>query len=1778
VALVISLAACFSSPGVWAQATGMQAVHGAATVSTQGNLTTITTQNGAGSAHSALNWQSFGVAAGSTTQFLQPSATSTSINRVLGNNPSAIFGNLSSNGRLVLVNPSGIAVGAGAVVDTAGFTASTLGMTQSDAVAGRLRFGSAGAVGAAAGLSVDGRILARSGDIVLIAPHVQAGAAALIESPNGATVLAAGQKLELTGRGLEGIHLELQAPDNQAINLGHLSGDAVGVFAGTLKHSGQISAQAVSVQGGKVVLQAAGDTLVSGSIKASALDAKGGNIDVLGQRVALQAGASLDASGAAGGGNVRVGGDFQGRNPDVVNATQTHFDRDATIRADATESGQGGRVIVWADDQTRGDGTISARGGALGGDGGFVEVSGKHRLAFNATVDTRAPLGKTGTLMLDPDDITITSGPVDSYTAPVMFADAPATLDLDVSTIDSATSNVVLQANNDININASVNIGLAGIGFSAEAGGYVNVNQSITTNGGAVSLTAGAAGAAPAPSEGALYVNGAINTNGGNISLHSNLSDVGGNATYIAAPLNAGTGAVNISGQRVDVVGTAALIEGQTININTTAANGNISIEGVTLNSVNGLWIAATGAESDVTVSDSTLTVSGAGDLQLIAEQGSVDATSVMASASSGDILISGGATSAAQYGSGVYLSGGSFIASGAVTIDGSTIQSYANGVEISDDITLSSSAGTSILGLSLAPSDAGNGVRISIGDGFVGLTGSGALIAIGQTNGNYSGVSVYDTINRTGGDIVLQGSAVGSGGNAVDISYSDIYSNGSDVIIEGTGGNGASVSIGGSFIDSGGGNVDVTGGHAGEANYGVSLIDSSTIHAGAGNLTVSGTSQAKGVFIESFSGGMTYSGANVAITGTTSAGSGYPAVYIDNETLSATNSLNITANNGDLVVYGGTISTSGSGGLTLRATGGSPLPARIDIDSSSFVGNVGGGTSEVKLIADRMELGSAISSGAGARTVIHSNSTNRAVSLGGADEAGTLNLTSAELDQIYASALVIGWNDQAGGISIDGAVAPSQLTTLSLINNQLSGPGISQVAPLTIPNLNVDARTVSLSDNTNQISLVSGRYYAGSLDVRSSTGMSVGTVDGVGGIVGSTTGSLFVQAGGLLVVDRNVSASSGSVTLIGDSIALASGKTIQGSAVTLDALGTGNLSLEQGTVDAPSITVRNAGAVLFGNISASTGLTINNISGTVGQQAGTSVDVGMLSADFVSGALVLDETANQFASLGTLSSLSGGLDLVDNTGGLNIADSVSAGGPIRLRTVGDINQSGFINSSAAGDAIVLAAGGNYHNNAGASALSAGSGRWIVYSTSPADNTFGGLMSGETAVYNATIAGNAPGTIAAGNRYVFSQQPSVTVTADTQSRVYDGTATFSAPTKTAVGLVDAALYGNVFTQDTLSGELEISAPSRHVGTYAINQGTLLGPAGYAFNYVPADVTVTQRPLSTWNGLAGDGLWSSAGNWDALPDASNVQAVSIPVGASVAYDLPGTTNLQTLTSSGDLTMANGNLSIGSALNALSFSQSAGNLNGAGSLNVGGSFSQTGGVINLGGSVAIAQTSGNLVVGTIIASGITLAANAGNIAQGGYLSSTGLVTAQSQSGIALTHAGNQFNSFAGNVTGTGHIDLTNTGALDLVQLTTADGGITVNNTGGVVTQGAVNATGGQVSITANSPLTVGAGGVSATGNINLAATNMTSTGNMVLNGSVNSSGGSVTMNAANDLTQNGAVAGATGISATAGNTISFGGSASSMGTPQSYMAGGSPVSAPGSPAPAPTPPAI
>ncbi len=69
-------------------------------------------------------------------------------------------------------------------------------------------------------------------------------------------------------------------------------------------------------------------------------------------------------------------------------------------------------MVVWAEGLTRFRGTISARGGTRSGDGGLVEVSGKQQLSYQGLVDTTAPNGNPGTLLLDPDNITIIAGAV----------------------------------------------------------------------------------------------------------------------------------------------------------------------------------------------------------------------------------------------------------------------------------------------------------------------------------------------------------------------------------------------------------------------------------------------------------------------------------------------------------------------------------------------------------------------------------------------------------------------------------------------------------------------------------------------------------------------------------------------------------------------------------------------------------------------------------------------------------------------------------------------------------------------------------------------------------------------------------------------------------------------------------------------------------------------------------------------------------------------------------------------------------------------------------------------------------------------------------------------------------------------------------------------------------------------------------------------------------------------------------------------------------------------
>ncbi len=137
----------------------------------------------------------------------------------------------------------------------------------------------------------------------------------------------------------------------------------------------------------------------------------GGQVHVTAESVTLGSGAVVDASGESGGGEVLIGGGWQGGDARIANARNTLVDAGATIKADAKRTGTGGTIVAWSDGRTRVYGSLSARGGALAGDGGKIETSGHVLDMQAAAVDTRAPNGLTGSLLLDPDNVFIADSP-----------------------------------------------------------------------------------------------------------------------------------------------------------------------------------------------------------------------------------------------------------------------------------------------------------------------------------------------------------------------------------------------------------------------------------------------------------------------------------------------------------------------------------------------------------------------------------------------------------------------------------------------------------------------------------------------------------------------------------------------------------------------------------------------------------------------------------------------------------------------------------------------------------------------------------------------------------------------------------------------------------------------------------------------------------------------------------------------------------------------------------------------------------------------------------------------------------------------------------------------------------------------------------------------------------------------------------------------------------------------------------------------------------------------
>jgi len=292
------------------------------------------------------------------------------------------------------------------------------------------------------------------------------------------------------------------------------------VFEGI--ESGDFTNQAnLAVQPGETLMLQGATTLHSGS-----LTAPGGEVRVLGDRVGLIENAEVDVSrdGAESGGVALIGGDLRGQG-EVPTATRTFVGKEVEIRADGGREGDGGRVIVWADEVAGFYGNVSATGGNESGDGGFVEVSGKETLIFEGDVDVEATVGEFGMLLLDPRNILISDNSTNPAEVEVSLPDifsadfVAEDIEINARLLEGQRGIIVLEADDDIRVQDSVSLNLG-------SGGLVTLKADANADGvGSFSM---AADQSVLSDRRSIAVSG-VDINFGPVSLK------GGNATLAAS-------------------------------------------------------------------------------------------------------------------------------------------------------------------------------------------------------------------------------------------------------------------------------------------------------------------------------------------------------------------------------------------------------------------------------------------------------------------------------------------------------------------------------------------------------------------------------------------------------------------------------------------------------------------------------------------------------------------------------------------------------------------------------------------------------------------------------------------------------------------------------------------------------------------------------------------------------------------------------------------------------------------------------------------------------------------------------------------------------------------------------------------------------------------------------------------------------------------------------------------------------------------------------------------
>ena len=1579
------------SPGqAWAATlpSGATVVHGAVDLQQQGNDALRILQ---GSQSAIVNWQSFDIGANALVDIVQPNIDSALLSRIVGGNPSEILGSLNANGHLFLVNPNGIIFGKDSTVDVHALIASTLDIADSAFLSGNISF-----TGDSEAAVINlGSINAKS-FAALVGGKVS-NAGSITSSGGDAALLAADATLEV----------------GEAAG-GKITLDLSGLLGGTAENSGSIDV-------------------------ASSSTTQGGSATILGEQVAVSG--TVDASGATGGGLVRIGGDYQGQNANLANAQSTNIS--GTISADSSSNGDGGRIIVWADGVTTFTGDLSATGSGSGS-GGFAEVSGKNVLNFEGSVDLTSASGVTGSLLLDPTNISISNaGSHTSISGSTTLEPSAVTGSvISLSTLNTAlgSSNVIIQTSagggSEMG-NVSVGMGLAVTGSNdltiIADGDVTMISGSINLGAGDLSVTAG-------------------NTRAdGTILLFSSIT--AGDLVLVADDAISVTGAVDLSAGGGTISGTLSQSAGPlTVNnittpvtVSATTNNGNVIFQGsgnISLNSIS----AGTGQVSVTSTAGSV--IDHASDS--IAD---ITADTIILSAATGI-----GTSAAVELASATSISATS-AGSGNIDIDhvADASTSITTIAQTGTGNVLFDQTGSQALAITNNATTAGGNLT---------LTTDGTLaLAVTSVTGDMS-LTSSGAITDTG-TITVSGTTTLASGAANNITFDTASNNFGTVVI--TNGNNVTlvdtnaIALGASTV---GGNLSVTGGGAITDSGVLTVTGTSSFAAGANAITLD--------LANDFGGAVSLSN------------SGSNNVIIDDANNLALGTVTV---GGDFTVdNAGTITQSGvvtvSGNTVLDNQDGTNAAITLANGSNAFTGTVTFTTDTGSNVSLTDTTALDLQSGLSVNDLV-------IVAGGAITQSGALTVagTSSFTAGTNAITLTQAANDFTGAVSLSNSGSNDVgVTDANAID--LGTVGVGQNLAVTASGAITDTGVATVAgtstfDNSGgsdaAIDLGSASTYTGDVTFTTDTGSDVTISDSTAFVVqsGLNVNNLNLTAGGTVTDAGNididgtltVSAAGQTVTLDGAGNDVSGNVTLTGAAVTLvDTTAT----LIAGITATGALSVTTGGAITqSGAIDAdlTSSFTANGNAITLTQPANDFTGAVSLSNSGGNAVQLTDANALDLGTVGvgqnlTITAIGGALTDSGNVTVAGVATIVSTGQTV---TLGDSTTANFGSLDFAGDAVTITEGSAMEVAAseatGALALEAGgaitqTGAIDADSTSSftaganaitlteAGNDFTGAVSLSNSGSNDVGVTDANaidlGTIGVGQNLSVTASGAIT---DTGVATVAGTSTFdnNGGSNAAIDLGSASTYtGDVtFTTDTGS-DVTINDSTAFAIQSGLNVNNLnLTAGGTVTDAGNIDIDGTLTVSAAGQTVTLDGAGNDLTGNVTLTGAAVtlVDTTATAIAGITATGALGVTSGGAITQSGVITNDGQTATLDAGTNAITLDQS----NDFGTLDVNGA------VTNLAVTdvddiiLAAVTTSGTLQVtaggavsdsGTIVAGGATTISNAGAT-------------------VILDEAANNFAAIG--VTGT-TVTLVDTNGIDLAA-TTATGALSVTAGGDIIDSGVI-----------------------------------------------------------------------------------------------------------------------